>query len=78
MRAKHKALDRKFENIDKKIEDNKLRKKMYTIKHREIDNLRFNDFVELRANHKNKGFKDKCDIVEKHIGMSIQINERKQ
>ena len=37
-----------------------------------------NDFNELRASQKNKGFKDKCDIVEKHIGMSISQNEKKQ
>ena len=48
------------------------------MKHREIDNLRFSDFQELRKNHKNRGLKEKCDIIEKHIGMSISLTEKKQ
>ena len=51
---------------------------MYTIKHREIENLRFKDFNELRNSKRQSGFKEKCDIVEKHIGMTLAINEKKK
>ena len=70
-------MNQKFESIGRKIEESKERKKLYTIKHRELENLKFSDFNELRASHKNKGFKEKCDIVEKHIGMSITANEKR-
>jgi RecA-family ATPase len=71
-------MNKKFENIDKKIEQSKERKRLFTIKHRELENLKFGDFQDIRNSHKNKGFKEKCDIVEKHIGMSISLNEKRQ
>jgi hypothetical protein len=38
----------KFEKMDLKIEQASQRKMMYSVKHREIENLRFRDFEELR------------------------------
>ena len=43
-KEKHRELDRKFESIDRKIEQSKERKKLYTIKHRELENLKIGDF----------------------------------
>lgn len=77
-REKQREMNQKFEAIGRKIAESKERKKLYTIKHRELENLKVSDFNELRNSHKNRGFKDKCDIVEKHIGMSITVNEKRQ
>ena len=78
IKQKNREMDQKFENIGRKIAESKERKKLYTIKHREMENLKFSDFNELRSSVKNKGFREKCDIVEKHIGMSITANEKRQ
>ena len=51
---------------------------MYSVKHREIENLRFKDFEELRQDKQEKKLREKCDIVEKHIGMAIALQEKKQ
>ena len=32
---------------------------------------------EHRDNYKNIDFKDKCNIIEKHIGLSIILKEKK-
>ena len=77
IRERNKEINEKFNSIDQKIAVNNERKRLHSLKHREMDNLRFSDFEELRNNHKNKGFKEKCDIIEKHIGMSISLTEKK-
>jgi hypothetical protein len=51
---------------------------MYSVKHRELENLRFRDFKELRQDNYERKLKEKCDIVEKHIGMAIALQEKKQ
>lgn len=76
-KEKHRQINKKFESIDKKIEESKERKRLFTLKHRELESLKMDDFREIRNSHKNKGFKEKCDIVEKHIGMSITLNEKR-
>lgn len=78
IKARNQEMNEKFNSIDQKIAISNERKKLHSIKHREMDNLRFNDFQELRKKHKNSGFRDKCDIIEKHIGMSISLSEKKQ
>ena len=50
---------------------------MYSVKHREIETLRFRDFEELREHKQSKKLKEKCEIVEKHIGMAIALQEKK-
>lgn len=51
---------------------------MYSVKHREIENLRFKDFEELRQDKQDRKLREKCDIVEKHISMAIALQEKKQ
>jgi hypothetical protein len=41
-------INEKFDKMDIKIDQANQRKMMYSVKHREIENLRFNDFKELR------------------------------
>ena len=77
LKEKHKELNQKFESIGRKITQNKERKKMNSLMHREMENLRMSDFIDHRTSNKDLGFKEKCDIVEKHIGMSITMNEKK-
>ena len=50
---------------------------LYSVKHREMENLRFRDFEEQRSGRRDDGMKMKCEIVEKHIGMSIALQEKK-
>ena len=51
---------------------------MYSVKHREMENLRFRDFEEQRSGLGDEFMKVKYDIVEKHIGMSLSLEEKKQ
>ena len=71
-------INEKFRNMDIKIDHANQRKMMYSVKHREIENLRFKDFEELRQDKQDKKLREKCDIVEKHIGMAIALQEKKQ
>lgn len=41
------------------------------MKHRETENLKYKDFLEMHENKKNQVIKEKFDIVEKHIELSI-------
>lgn len=50
---------------------------LYSVKHREMENLKFRDFEEQRSGRRDDGLKIKCEIVEKHIGMSIALQEKK-
>ena len=50
---------------------------MYSVKHREMENLRFQDFEEQRYGQHDLAMKGKAEIVEKHIGMTIALEEKK-
>ena len=63
--------------MEVKIDEAKQRKMMYSVKHREMENLRFLDFKEQRSGLGDDFLKTKADIVEKHIGMSITLEEKK-
>ena len=63
--------------MDYKIDLASKRKMLYSVKHREMENLRFADFEEQRSGRRDDGLKMKCEIVEKHIGMSIALQEKK-
>ena len=63
--------------MDTKVDKNKQLKLIYSAKHRELESLRLQDFYEHRNEYMNDKLKEKCDLVEKHIGMSIALNERK-
>ena len=71
-------VNEKFQQIDDRIAKNNERKRLQSLVHREVDNLKFNDAMETRNNRSGRGNKDKYDIIEKHIGMSISLNEKKQ
>lgn len=48
MLEKASEINDKFEKMDLKIDLAAQRKVMYSVKHREIENLRFRDFEEIR------------------------------
>lgn len=48
MQEKASEINEKFKGMDMKIDHANQRKLMYSVKHREIENLRFQDFEELR------------------------------
>ena len=66
-------INEKFSKMEFKIDQANQRKMMYSVKHREIENLRFRDFEELRQDKYEKKLREKCEIVEKHIGMAIAL-----
>lgn len=48
MQEKASEINEKFQRMDVKIDQANQRKMMYSVKHRELENLRFKDFEELR------------------------------
>jgi|TARA_B110000285_G_C15092796_1_gene600120 hypothetical protein len=47
------------------------------MKHREIDNLRFEDLNENLDMLKNQNFRRNCSIAEKHIALSVMNTDKK-
>jgi hypothetical protein len=78
MQEKALEINEKFKSMDIKIDHANQRKMMFAVKHREIENLRFQDFEELRHDNQERKLREKCEIVEKHIGMAIALQEKKQ
>jgi len=70
-------INEKNKIMESKVDKNQQLKMIYSAKHREIENLKMQDFIELRNEHMNSKKKEKADIVEKHIGMAIALNERR-
>jgi len=54
MKEKATEINEKFEKMDLKIEKASNRKMMHSVKHREIETLRFRDFEELREHTQSK------------------------
>ena len=48
------------------------------MKHRELDNLRFEDLNENLDMLKNQRFRQNCRIDEKHIALSVMNIDKKQ
>lgn len=51
---------------------------MFALKHKEIDNLRFQDQEENLEYLKNQRYKNNCELDEKHIALSVMNTDKKQ
>lgn len=64
--------------MNKKVEHATQKKQIYSLKHRELDNLRFEDLNENLDLLKNQNFRRNCSIAEKHIALSVMNTDKKQ
>jgi hypothetical protein len=48
-----------------------------SLRHREYDKLKQEDNIENRGKMRNTQFLDNCQIVEKHLALSMLNNEKK-
>lgn len=60
------------------VNDNDERRNLRSLKQHEIDHLRYLDNVENQETLKARKFRENCQIVEKHLALSILNHERKQ
>ena len=78
IKEKMQKMNEKFKEMDQKIAITHEKKRIKSLMHQEMDNLRLSDVQELRIDNINKGQKDKYDIIEKHIGLAASLSEKKQ
>lgn len=71
IQEKNSNLKHKFEKMERQIAQNKEERKIYQLKHREIEELKKQDNDENLACIKNTRFEQNCSIVEKHLALTI-------
>jgi len=76
-KEKCEKITKKHSAIDLKIDEAEQRKKIQSLKHREIENLKCQDLSENIDTIKTNKVKRDCQTVEKHLALSIMNNERK-
>lgn len=64
--------------MEKKVQNNEQQKKILSLKHREIENLRFEDLNENLEILKSEQWNKKCKIGEKHLALTAMNNDKKQ
>ena len=64
--------------MEKKVQNTEQQKKILSLKHREIENLRFEDLNENLEILKSEKFRQNCKIGEKHIALAAMNNDKKQ
>ena len=64
--------------MEKKVDNAEYKKKIFSLKHREIDNLRFEDLNENLELLKNQKFGRNSKIGEKHIALTAMNFDKKQ
>lgn len=72
------TLNQKAQQRLEQVNDNDERRNLRSLKQREIDHLRYLDNVENQETIKARKFRENCQIVEKHLALSILNHERKQ
>ena len=76
-KEKVREINEKFDKMDEKIHDAQQRKVLETSKHRELEQLRLSDIHQNLKKNAGSKIREKCEIVEKHIGMSLALQEKK-
>ena len=71
-------LRKRLNKDDERIATVEQRKKLFALKHKEIDNLRFQDQEENLEYLKNQRYKNNCELDEKHIALSVMNTDKKQ
>lgn len=75
MNERNAALKEKFNKMETKVELTNQQRKIFQMKHREMEELRKQDNIENIASLKNSRFDKNCAIVEKHLALSIMNQE---
>jgi hypothetical protein len=75
--TRNQELNERDKQRDEQIQNSKMRRTIQSLKQREIDHLRYNDYCENLGQLKNHRFLENCEIVEKHLALSILNNDRK-
>lgn len=74
---KARAINQKWRKKEKSLENHEQQKKIVSLKHRELDNLRFEDLNEnleiMKSEKVNKAYK----IGEKHMALTVMISDKK-
>ena len=63
--------------MEKKVYNTEQQKKMNSLKHREIENLKFEDLNENLELLKSEKFKQNCKIGEKHLALTAMNSDKK-
>lgn len=71
-------LRKRLNKDDERIVTVEQRKKLFALKHKEIENLRFQDQEENLEYLKNQRYKNNCELDEKHIALSVMNTDKKQ
>lgn len=77
MKERAASINQKWKQIEKKIGNAQTKKEIYSLKHRELDNLRFEDLNENLEVLKNQNFMQKCKIGEKHMALSAMNSDKR-
>ena len=72
------GINDKFRQIDDKIDKAEKDKRLYSMKHKELENLKFQDQEENLSALKNQRFRKHQLIDEKHIALSYMNDDKKQ
>ena len=67
----------KHRNIDTKIKEREQRIDIFTKKHKQLTELRFQDFAENKEVLQDQNFLRNCKIDEKHLALTLMNQDRK-
>lgn len=67
----------KHSNIDNKIKERDQRIDIFTKKHKQLNELRFQDFNENKEVLLDQHFQKNCKLDEKHLALSLMNQDRK-
>lgn len=77
IKDKNDNLDDKAKRMEEQVEQNEMRRTIRSLKQRELENLRHLDNEENISNIKQIRFMQNCQIVEKHLALSVLNQEKK-
>ena len=77
MQERSNELNKKAKQRMEQVNNNDERRNLKSMKQKELDHLRYLDNVENQENIKAKKFQENCQIIEKHLALSILNQERK-
>lgn len=78
MKDKHDEINSQFEQITDRINKKEKDQQIYSMRHRELENLKFQDQNENAQTMKKQRFRQNSLIDEKHITLGFLNNDRKQ
>lgn len=71
------TMNKKWKQMEKKVQNSEQQKKILCLKHREIENLKFEDLNENLELLKSEKFSKNCKIGEKHLALTAMNCDKK-